>query len=84
MIKIYNTLTRSKEIFKPLNPGKVMIYACGPTVYNYIHLGNARPICTFDVLRRFFEYVGYEVTFAQNFTDVDDKILQELSNILKK
>lgn len=77
MIKIYNTLTRSKEIFKPLNPGKVMIYACGPTVYNYIHLGNARPICTFDVLRRFFEYVGYEVTYVQNFTDVDDKIIKK-------
>jgi len=76
-MKIYNTLTRKKEDFKPLSSGKVLIYACGPTVYNYIHLGNARPLCVFDVLRRFLEYVGYEVKYVQNFTDVDDKIINK-------
>lgn len=75
-MKIYNTLTRQKDEFKPLEEGKVKMYACGPTVYNYIHIGNARPICVFDVVRRFFEYVGYDVTFVQNFTDVDDKIIK--------
>ena len=74
-LKIYNTLTRQKEEFIPLEPGKVKIYACGPTVYNYIHIGNARPICVFDTLRRYFEYRGYEVTFVQNFTDIDDKLI---------
>ncbi len=76
-MKIYNTLTRKKEDFKPLSSGKVLIYACGPTVYNYIHLGNARPLCVFDVLRRFLEYMGYEVKYVQNFTDVDDKIINK-------
>lgn len=76
-MKIYNTLTRSKEEFKTLEPGKVKIYACGPTVYNYIHIGNARPICIFDVLRRYLEYRGYEVNFVQNFTDIDDKIIKK-------
>ncbi len=74
-MKLYNTLTRKKEEFKPLVEGKVTMYACGPTVYNYIHIGNARPIIIFDVLRRYFEYRGNEVTFVQNFTDVDDKII---------
>lgn len=75
-MKIYNTLSRTKEEFKPIEEGKVKMYACGPTVYNYIHIGNARPICVFDVVRRFFEYMGYDVTFVQNFTDVDDKIIK--------
>ena len=75
-MKVYNTLTKQKEDLKPINDGKVSVYACGPTVYNYIHIGNARPICVFDVLRRFLEYVGYEVKFVQNFTDVDDKIIK--------
>lgn len=75
-MKIYNTLTRQKEEFEPIEDGKIKMYACGPTVYNFIHIGNARPICVFDVVRRFFEYVGYDVTFVQNFTDVDDKIIK--------
>lgn len=76
-MKIYNTLTRELEEFQPIEPGKAKIYACGPTVYNYIHIGNARPICVFDVLRRYLEYRGYEVTYVQNFTDVDDKIIKK-------
>ena len=75
-MKIYNTMTREKEELKPITPGEVKIYACGPTVYNYIHIGNARPICVFDVLRRYLEYVGYRVIYVQNFTDVDDKIIK--------
>ena len=75
-MRIFNTLTMQKEEFVPIEPGKVRMYACGPTVYNYIHVGNARPIIMFDVLRRYFEYRGYEVTFVQNFTDVDDKIIR--------
>lgn len=75
-MKIYNTLTRKKEELKTIKEGKVGIYACGPTVYNYIHIGNARPICVFDVLRRFLEYMGENVTYVQNFTDVDDKIIK--------
>lgn len=74
-MKLYNTMTMKKEDFVPMTPGKVTMYACGPTVYNYIHVGNARPIIMFDVLRRYFEYRGYHVTFVQNFTDVDDKII---------
>ena len=74
-MKIFNTLSRSKEEFVPLEPGKVRLYACGPTVYNYIHIGNARPICVFDTLRRYLEYRGYQVKFVQNFTDIDDKII---------
>ncbi len=74
-MKLFNTMTMQKEEFKPIEPGKVKMYACGPTVYNYIHVGNARPIIMFDVLRRYMEYRGYEVTFVQNFTDVDDKII---------
>ncbi|MDR2908481.1 MAG: cysteine--tRNA ligase, partial [Oscillospiraceae bacterium] len=69
-MKIFNTLTRKKEEFVPINKGRVSLYACGPTVYNYIHIGNARPLCVFDVLRRYLEYRGYMVTFVQNFTDV--------------
>ena len=76
-MKIYNTLTRKKEDFVPIEPGKARIYACGPTVYNYIHIGNARPICVFDVLRRYLEYRGYEVKFVQNFTDIDDKLIKK-------
>ncbi len=75
-MKIYNTMTRKKEEFIPLEEGKVKMYVCGPTVYNYIHLGNARPFTVFDTLRRYFEYRGYEVTYIQNFTDVDDKIIK--------
>ena len=76
-MKIYNTLTRQKEEFVPITAGEVKIYACGPTVYNYIHIGNARPICVFDVLRRYMEYRGMKVTYVQNFTDVDDKIIRK-------
>lgn len=75
-MKIFNTLTRRKEEFVPLEEGKVKMYVCGPTVYNFIHLGNARPFTVFDTLRRYFEYRGYEVTYIQNFTDVDDKIIK--------
>ncbi|MGL4607310.1 MAG: cysteine--tRNA ligase [Eubacteriaceae bacterium] len=74
-MKLYNTLTRKKEDFVSIEPGKVKMYSCGPTVYNYFHIGNARPFIVFDVLRRFLEYIGYDVTFIQNFTDVDDKII---------
>lgn len=76
MIKIYNTLTRQKETFKPLEVGKVKMYVCGPTVYNYIHIGNARSSIAFDTIRRYFEYRGYEVNYVSNFTDVDDKIIK--------
>lgn len=75
-MKIYNTMTRQKEDFVPLDKNEVKIYACGPTVYNYIHIGNARPLCVFDVLRRYLEYRGYNVKFVQNFTDIDDKIIR--------
>lgn len=75
-MKIFNTMTRRKEEFVPLDKNEVKIYACGPTVYNYIHIGNARPLCVFDVLRRYLEYRGYNVRFVQNFTDVDDKIIK--------
>ncbi|HBH3652704.1 TPA: cysteine--tRNA ligase [Clostridioides difficile] len=74
-MKVYNTLTRAKEEFVPLEEGKVKMYVCGPTVYNYIHIGNARPFIIFDTLRRYLEYRGYDVTYVQNFTDVDDKII---------
>ena len=75
-MKIFNTMSGKKEELKTLNEGEVKIYACGPTVYNYIHIGNARPICVFDILRRYLEYRGYNVTFVQNFTDIDDKIIK--------
>lgn len=77
MIKIYNTLTRKKEDFVPVEPGLVKMYVCGPTVYNYIHIGNARPMIVFDTVRRYFLYKGYEVRYVSNFTDVDDKIIKE-------
>lgn len=76
-MKIYNTLTKSKEEFVPIEPGKVRMYVCGPTVYNYIHIGNARPMIVFDTVRRYFEYKGYEVNYVSNFTDVDDKIIKK-------
>ena len=76
-MQIYNSMTRKKEEFKPIHEGKVGIYACGPTVYNYFHIGNARPFIIFDVLRRYLEYRGYEVTFVQNFTDIDDKMIRK-------
>ena len=76
-MKIYNTLTKKKEEFVPITPGKVGIYVCGPTVYNFIHIGNARPMIVFDTLRRYFEYKGMEVNYVSNFTDVDDKIIKK-------
>lgn len=76
MITLYNTLTRQKEVFQPIEPGKVKMYVCGPTVYNYIHIGNARPAINYDVVRRYFEYKGYEVNYVSNFTDVDDKLIK--------
>ena len=76
-MKLFNTMTMKKEEFIPLEPGKVKMYVCGPTVYNYIHVGNARPFTIFDALRRYLEYKGYEVTYAQNITDVDDKIIKQ-------
>lgn len=76
MIKIYNTLTRKLEEFKPVKEGEVSMYVCGPTVYNYIHIGNARPAIFFDTVRRYFEFRGYKVTYVSNFTDVDDKIIK--------
>ncbi len=75
-MRVFNTMSRRKEEFVPLDNNEVKIYACGPTVYNYIHIGNARPLCVFDVLRRYLEYRGYNVKFVQNFTDVDDKIIK--------
>ncbi|MBQ4087955.1 MAG: cysteine--tRNA ligase [Clostridia bacterium] len=75
-MKLYNTLTRTKEEFIPLEEGKVKMYSCGPTVYNFFHIGNARPFIIFDSLRRYLEYIGYDVTFVQNFTDIDDKMIK--------
>ncbi len=77
MIRIYNTLTKKKEDFVPLEEGKVRMYVCGPTVYNFIHIGNARPMIVFDTVRRYMEHKGYEVNFVSNFTDVDDKIIKK-------
>lgn len=74
-MKIYNTLTRKKEDFKPIQAGKALIYVCGPTVYNYIHIGNSRPMIVYDTLRRYLIYIGYDVKFVSNFTDIDDKII---------
>ena len=76
-MKIFNTLTREKEELIPLTEGEYKIYACGPTVYNYIHIGNARPLCVFDVLRRYLEWRGMKVNFVQNFTDIDDKLINK-------
>lgn len=75
-MRIYNTLTRQKDEFVPITPNEVKMYSCGPTVYNYFHIGNARPFIVFDALRRYFEYLGYKVTFVQNFTDIDDKMIK--------
>ena len=75
-MRIYNTLTRKREELKTITAGELKMYACGPTVYNYFHIGNARPLCVFDVLRRYMEFRGYKVTFVQNFTDIDDKIIK--------
>ena len=75
-MKIYDTMTRYKEEFRTIEPGKVRMYVCGPTVYNLIHIGNARPMIFFDTVRRYLEYKGYEVNFVSNFTDVDDKIIK--------
>ncbi len=76
-IYLFNSLTKQKELFKPLRSGKVSMYVCGPTVYDYVHVGNMRPVVVFDTLRRFFEYCGYEVTFVSNYTDVDDRIIEK-------
>ncbi|EYE87592.1 cysteinyl-tRNA synthetase [Fervidicella metallireducens AeB] len=76
-IKLYNTLTRKKEEFKPITPGEVKMYVCGPTVYNFFHIGNARTFLVFDTIRRYFEYRGYKVQFIQNFTDIDDKLIKK-------
>ena len=75
-MKIFDTMSRYKEEFVPLHPGKVSMYVCGPTVYNFIHIGNARPMIFFDTVRRYFEYKGYDVNYVSNFTDVDDKIIR--------
>lgn len=77
MIQITNTLTSKKEIFTPLEPGKVKMYVCGPTVYNFIHIGNARPLVFFDVVARYLKFSGFSVTRVMNYTDVDDKIIQK-------
>mgnify|MGYP000558124257 CR=1 FL=1 len=76
-MRLFNTLTNKKEEFKPIEEGKVSIYICGPTVYNHAHIGNTRPMIVFDVLRRTFEYLGNDVTFVSNYTDVDDKIIKK-------
>ena len=75
-MKIFNTMPKKKEEFVPLEEGKVKMYVCGPTVYNFIHIGNARPMIVFDTVRRYFEYKGYDVNYVSNFTDVDDKIIK--------
>ncbi|MFD1738262.1 cysteine--tRNA ligase [Bacillus salitolerans] len=80
-IQLYNTLTRKKEEFKPIEEGKIKMYVCGPTVYNYIHIGNARPAIVFDTVRRYFEYRGYKVEFVTNFTDVDDKLIRAANDL---
>ena len=80
-IQIYNTLTRKKEPFIPMEEGKVKMYVCGPTVYNYIHIGNARPVIAFDTVRRYLEYRGYDVKYVSNFTDVDDKIIKAANEL---
>ncbi len=81
MITLYNTLTRKKEPFVPIEEGKVKMYVCGPTVYNYIHIGNARPAISFDVVRRYLEYKGYDVNYVSNFTDVDDKLIRAANQL---
>ena len=78
-IVLTNTLTGQKESLIPVHPGEIRMYVCGPTVYNLVHIGNARPAIIFDAMRRFFEYRGYRVFFVQNFTDIDDKIIQRMN-----
>jgi cysteinyl-tRNA synthetase len=80
-IQLYNTMTRKKEIFEPIEPNKVKMYVCGPTVYNYIHIGNARPAIIFDTIRRYLEFRGYEVQYVSNFTDVDDKLIKAANEL---
>lgn len=80
-IQIYNTLSRKKETFVPLEEGKVKMYVCGPTVYNYIHIGNARPAIVFDSVRRYLEYRGFNVKYVSNFTDVDDKLIRAANQL---
>ena len=75
-MKLYNTLTRKKEEFIPITPGEVKMYVCGPTVYNFFHIGNGRTFIVFDTIRRYFEYRGYNVKYVQNFTDIDDKMIK--------
>ena len=77
MIKVYNTLNKKKEEFIPLTPGEVKMYVCGPTVYNFFHIGNGRTFIVFDTIRRYFEYRGFKVDFVQNFTDIDDKMIKK-------
>ncbi|MDZ5033968.1 class I tRNA ligase family protein, partial [Clostridium perfringens] len=76
-MRIYNSITRKKEEFVPLTPGEVKMYVCGPTVYNYFHIGNGRTFIIFDTIRRYLEYRGYKVRFVQNFTDIDDKMIKK-------
>ena len=76
-MKIYNTLSRQKEVFKPIEEGKIKMYVCGPTVYDYMHIGNARPLVVFATFRRFAKFRGYDVKYVVNFTDVDDKIIKK-------
>ena len=76
-MRVYNSLTRKKEEFIPLTPGEIKMYVCGPTVYNYFHIGNGRTFIIFDTIRRYFEYRGYKVKFVQNFTDIDDKMIKK-------
>ena len=80
-MKLYNTLTRQKDEFIPLNPDEVKMYSCGPTVHNFFHIGNARPFIIFDTLRRYLEYSGYTVKFVQNFTDIDDKMINKANEL---
>src|SRR5690625_7908701 len=83
-IKIYNSLTKKKEVFKSIEENKVRMYVCGPTVYNYIHIGNARPAIVFDTVRRYLEYKGYDVDYVLNFTDVYDKIIHSANEMDKR
>ena len=76
-IKVYNSLTNKVEDFVPLKENEISMYVCGPTVYNHMHIGNARPVIFFDTVKRFFEYIGYKVTMVSNFTDIDDKIIKK-------
>src|SRR5262245_43500473 len=80
-LKIYNTLTRQKEEFVPINPGRVGMYVCGPTVYDYFHIGNARPFVMFDIFRRYLQYRGYQVRFVMNLTDIDDRIINRANEL---